>query len=83
LDEAVSRIHPTAFERAAGITPDHLLDDYVLSRNIARFGLKFTTVQSVQEQQHCAGEYFFHDYLKTADEKVVVLKQMLVNWKLA
>ena len=83
LDEAVSRIHPVAFERRAGITPEHLLDDYVLSRNIAKFGLKFTTLKQVQEQTGCAGEFFRHEYLISTAEKVVALKQVLVDWKLA
>jgi hypothetical protein len=82
-EEAVARIHPPAFEREAGITPEHLLDDYVLSRNIARFGLKFTTIKTVQEQQHIAGEFFFHDYLLPVADKVKALKATLTRWKLA
>jgi hypothetical protein len=82
LDEALARIHPAAFERRAGITPDHLLDDYVLSRNIAKFGLKFTTIKRVQEQTGCMGEFFHHDYLMPVAEKVALLKQTLTNWKL-
>ena len=83
LEEATARIHPVAFERRVGITPEHLLDDYVLSRNIARFGLKFTTVKRVQEQTGCVGEFFRHDYLLTEDEKVEVLTKTLIDWKLA
>jgi hypothetical protein len=82
LDQAVTRIHPVAFERRAGITPEHLLDDYVLSRNIARHGLKFTTIKRVQEQTGCVGEFFHHEYLIPEAEKVAALKQVLVNWKL-
>jgi hypothetical protein len=83
LPEALAQIHPVAFEVRAGITPAHLLDDYVLSRNIARFGLKFTTVKRVQEQTGCTGEFFHHEYLIPEAEKVATLKQTLVNWKLA
>lgn len=83
LDEARERIHPAAFETRAGITPDHLLDDYVLSRNIARHGLKFTTIKRVQEQTGCAGEFFHHDYLLSEADKIASLKQTLTNWKLA
>jgi len=83
LEEALARIHPAAFERRAGTTPDHLLDDYVLSRNIAKYGLKFTTIKRVQEQTGCSGEFFHHDYLLSVAEKVAALKQTLTNWKLA
>jgi len=82
LDEALARIQPVAFEQRAGITADHLLDDYVLSRNIAKYGLKFTTVKRVQEQTGCAGEFFHHDYTITTEQKVVAIKQTLTNWKL-
>lgn len=81
-DEALARIHPAAFERRAGITPDHLLDDYVLSRNIAKYGLKFTTIKEVQVQTRCTGEFFHHDYLLTTTEKVASIKTMLTNWNL-
>ena len=83
LEEALARIHPAAFERRAGTTPDHLLDYYVLSRNIAQYGLKFTTIKRVQEQTGCSGEFFHHDYLLSVAEKVALLKQTLTNWKLA
>lgn len=83
LDEALARIHPAAFERRVGITPAHLLDDYVLSRNIAKHGLKFTTIKAVQVQTACIGEFFHHDYLLSEAEKVASLKQTLANWKLA
>jgi hypothetical protein len=46
--EAAARIHPTTAERSSGQFKDgHLIDDYTLSRNIARFGLKFTTVTKI------------------------------------
>lgn len=82
LEEARARIHPAAFEVRAGITPDHLLDDFVLSRNIAKYGLKFTTIKQVQEQTGCTGEFFHHEYLMPVEQKVALLKQTLTNWKL-
>jgi hypothetical protein len=82
LQDALERIQPAEFERAAGIAPDHLLDDYVLSRNIAQYGLKFTTVKHLQEQHGCPGEFFRHEYLKPTPEKVQVLTQTLKDWKL-
>jgi hypothetical protein len=59
-----------------------LLDDYTLSRNIARFGLKFTTVRRVQEQTGCGGEFFHHDYMISEDEKIASIETVLKNWKL-
>lgn len=82
LEEAVARIQPASFELRAGITPEHLLDDFVLSRNIAKFGLKFTTVKRLQEQTGCAGEFFRHEYLLSTTDKVVALQQVLKEWNL-
>jgi hypothetical protein len=43
LDEALRSIYPTVPELNGGITKEHLIDNYALSRNIAKFGLKATT----------------------------------------
>ena len=39
LAEAVSNIFPTQDERNFGITAEHLIDDWLVSRNISRYGL--------------------------------------------
>ena len=45
LAEALKNIHITVQEHLSGqCKTEHLIDDYSLSRNIARFGLKFTTL---------------------------------------
>lgn len=46
--EVLSNIHITVGEHNSGhCQREHLIDDYLLSRNIARFGLKFTTVADI------------------------------------
>src|SRR5271166_6320131 len=48
LDEAMENIQPTQLELRSGvIDAGHLLDDYTLSRNIARFGLKVVTAKDI------------------------------------
>ena len=42
-EEAVANIYPVVNELNTVIIPEHLIDDYVLSRNIAKYSLKFTT----------------------------------------
>lgn len=84
LAEALSRIHPVAFEQRVGITPAHLLDDFVLSRNIAKYGLKFNTLKRLQQETGFVGEFFHHDYLLPDEAaKVNSLKTMLGKWGLA
>lgn len=48
LAEILSNIHITVGEHNSGnCKTEHLIDDYLLSRNIARFGLAFKTVSEV------------------------------------
>jgi len=81
--EAVGNIHPTVAERRSGvIDPSHLVDDYLLSRNIAKYGLKFKLVREVFEEAGFkdGGGFFYHHYLFPADQKVNELKKVLRTW---
>ena len=60
----------------------HLLDDYTLSRNIAKFGLKFTTVRDLQVKLNDRGLYLWHMYTLTLEQKVVETKKVLHGWGL-
>lgn len=64
------------------ITAEHLIDDYVLSRNIAKYGLKFTTVQAIQQKGNIAGMYLWHIYTLTTEQKIEQLKKILTGWGL-
>lgn len=78
LEDAIQRINVTIGERNSGFCEtSHLIDDFTLSRNIARFGLKFTTVTDI-----CGGlgwktpdgrgtsPYLWHKYTISNDHKV-------------
>lgn len=65
LDE----IRPIVTERQAGITPEHLIDDYTLSLNIARYGLKFTTVLEIMQASNDRGMYAWHMHRLPLAEK--------------
>lgn len=83
LAEALTFINPTVRERNFGIQPEHLIDDYTLSRNIARFGLKFLNFQELQKKLNRPDEtYFFHNYLMTEDEKIEGIKKHMLSWEL-
>jgi len=64
------------------ITPDHLIDDYTLSRNIAKYGLKFTTVQAIQTKMNDRGFYLWHQYTTTLEDKIKTTKEVLHSWGL-
>jgi hypothetical protein len=64
------------------ITPEHLIDDYLLSRNIARFGLKFMTVMDIQKDRQDRGFYMWHCYSEQVPEKVRQMREVLALWGL-
>ncbi len=81
--QAVENIFPVQKEIVAEISKDHLIDDYTVSRNIAKFGLKFKSFDSLLEETDQKGcSYFFHDYLLKGEEKVEAIKKKIIEWKL-
>jgi hypothetical protein len=84
LDEACINISPTLQERLSGcFDSSHLIDDYTLSRNIAKYGLKFVTIRKLLSDidPNLQG-LFWHQYLVKADQKLLEMKQMLKTWGL-
>lgn len=82
LEDALKRINPVIDERLCGIDSAHLLDDYTLSRNIARYGLKFKTLTELMEEYRIVSDLFFHIYQATIDQKVQQIQQRLKIWRL-
>jgi hypothetical protein len=64
----------------AEISAQHLIDDYTLSRNIAKYGLKFTTVNAIKEKMNERGFYLWHVYTSTLEEKLRQTKEILTGW---
>ena len=80
-DQAVANIFPAVSEINSGcITADHLIDDYTLSRNIAKFGLKFTTIADIKEELNDKGNYLWHIYTNAIPEKVKQMKEVMRAW---
>lgn len=81
LDEALKAITPTNLECERGIKAEHLLDEYVISRNIAKFGLKVKTIKNIMEEVMPGGNCFWHDYSITNNQKVESLKKIVMSMK--
>lgn len=82
LEEALAMIQPTVHETRTVVTPEHLIDDFTLSRNIARYGLKFKPLTEVMVEQGLEGaEFFWHAYTISTAEKVEQMRKVLTNWK--
>jgi len=83
-DQVAASIFPIVAELQAGITPIRLVDDYVLSRNIARYGLKFKTIMDILKSRGFdPPEFLFHLYAIPPEEKVAQLKTVMKQWRLA
>jgi len=82
-EAALENIFPIQNELNTVITREHLIDDYILSRNIARFGLKFTTLLQIQEQLKENGTYLWHQYTLPVDEKVKEMRRILAFWEVS
>jgi hypothetical protein len=76
LEEALKAITPTNIEQERGTKPSHLLDEYIISRNIARFGLKVTTIEKIMAEVMPFGNCFYHNYTLSEADKIKVLKEI-------
>lgn len=82
--DATKRVYPVLRERRKFITPQHLLDDYTLSRNIARYGLKYTSLFDVNKRLGLPdADFFWHKYELTTSEKIAGLKETINRWGMA
>jgi hypothetical protein len=82
--EAISNIFPTVFEQVSGVVNrSHLIDDYALSRNIAKYGLKVQVFRQIFEKlgYKDGGSFFYHHYLFPTKDKVVEMQKVLRSWK--
>jgi hypothetical protein len=83
-DQAVANIFPAVHEKNSQVvTAGHLIDDYVLSRNIARYGLKFTTVQEILAGLGRTHGYLWHVYTVSREQKLIEMRAALKAWKIA
>lgn len=48
----------------------------------ARFGLKFTTVRELLNGLGDRGEYFYHEYARTPEEKLAEMRAVLERWRI-
>jgi len=82
LKEALTNIFPTIPELNTVITVDHLIDDYTLSRNIAKFGLKFKKLSQIQIDLGLSdAEFLWHVYTQPTKEKINGWDQMMRDEK--
>jgi hypothetical protein len=80
LDQALANIFPTPHEAASGLTPAHFIDEYVMSRNIARYGIKATSIMDWNNAHELRNApFFFHQYTYTTEQKVAMLQNFIAQ----
>jgi hypothetical protein len=83
VEEAVRNIFPTVEEKGTVIKPGHLIDDYIVSRNIAKYGLKFASCRDILLKLNLPlANFFFHQYTFSKEEKLKQIKEVLGNWRI-
>lgn len=83
-EEVMSRCFPTVPEELSGVIDSyHLIDDFLVGRNIAKFGLKFKMLSEIIEQKYPGSWFFWHQYTLTREQKVIEMKKVLQQWGLA
>lgn len=80
FEEAVRNITVTDREEGTVIEPQHLIDDYVVSRNIARYGLKHVLIPEISAEVKVAPGLLWHQYLTNGENKVKLMKRQLMFW---
>ena len=84
FEQALANVATTTVgERHANVSREHLISDYACSRNIARFGLKFATLndlwKSVGLEQ---ANFFFHEYMVPLETKIEHIAKAIEDWRL-
>jgi hypothetical protein len=82
-EEAIGHCFPIVEEMNTVISPDHLVDDFALSCNIARFGLKKTTLIELQKKIGLPdANFYWHQYTISIPEKVKQMRELVSSWGL-
>lgn len=78
---AIAQIQPTNNEQLSGvIDAPHLVDDYALSYNIAKYGLKFDTVLQINDRIKMNAGGMWHAYDIPTDQKLKQMSDVLAVW---
>jgi hypothetical protein len=83
-EQALKNIDTSVVEMNSNVVvPSHLIDDYVLSRNIAKYGLKAKSVHSLMLDLGFGKDegFFWHQYIMNNESKVKNMINVLEQWQ--
>lgn len=83
-EQVIDSCYPTVDEWRSGVIDrGHLTDDWVVSRNIARYGLKHTTISEIAQRLFPDGcDFLWHAYTIPYEEKVLQARETLDRWEI-
>ena len=81
-DEAIAQITPVVQEKNSGVSAEHLLDDFTVSLNIARYGLKHILIPELETSRNMPHGHLYHVYSMSSEEKLIRIKKVLLGWVL-
>lgn len=79
--EVEEMIFPTADELKRGVTPIRLVEDFLIGRNIAKYGLHFKMVKDLMKEWKVENaQMFFHIYAVPKVEKAFKMAEIYKAW---
>jgi hypothetical protein len=79
-EEAIANIFPIIDEtRSEVFKPSHFIDDYILGRNIARYGLKFYSLKEHMDKIKRSMQ-MWHQFLLPKEAKVIEMRKIIKSW---
>lgn len=84
FDECMENIQPIQHEKLSETcSKEHLIDDYLVTQNIARYGLKVTTIgEIIKNRVHQDLQYYHHLYACSVEEKIKTIIEAKERWKI-
>jgi hypothetical protein len=73
-EQFIDQINPMDLEKNFGYEPHHILDDYLVSRNIAKYGLKVESFHKLIPADGKMNYWFNHEFCVSDDDKVRLLE---------
>lgn len=82
IDDALNNIKIIHSEEIVGHSRGYGIDDYVISRNIAKYGIKYKSFKNLlNEIGRSNDEYFYHEHPVAEKDKAEKIKNRLKLWK--
>ena len=76
-EQFLDQINPMDLEKNFGYEPKHILDDYLVSRNISKYGLKVETFHQLIPQDGMNNYWFNHQFCVTEEDKINLLSMWI------